>query len=184
MSEPAEPTRNEAVSGQEADAALANSEATAERDAEALAQRDAEAFARDRPPEGYRIYWSSSPFSSQHGPYYQRFEGRRSYRGFRVRHNHCNSAGILHGGMLVSFIDALMGLAVWRHMRIMPLTMRLTTDFISIARPGDWVEGMAEVTDDQDGVVFVGGKVSCGARTVLTAHGLFAQMKRHRSEPR
>lgn len=178
MSGPAQPTRGAADSGQHdhGDPSQENPETTTDR--------DREAFARDRPPDGYRIYWSSSPFSSQHGPYYQRFEGRRAYRGFRAREGHCNSAGILHGGMLVSFIDALMGLAVWRHMRIMPLTMRLTTDFVSIARPGDWVEGAAEVTDARDGVVFVSGKVSCGARTVLTAHGLFAQMKRHRSEPR
>jgi acyl-coenzyme A thioesterase PaaI-like protein len=151
---------------------------------ESTEERDAAAFARDRPPPGFRIYWSTSPFSGQHGPYYQRFEADRAIRGFRAAHKHCNSAGILHGGMLVSFVDALMGLAVWRRVRAMPLTMRLTTDFVSIARPGDWVEGVAWVTEVSDGIVFVRGEVGAGQRTVMTAHGLFATMARHAGVPR
>ncbi len=163
---------------------MSGPEAEGRETSESAEDRDAAAFARDRPPAGFRIYWSTSPFSGQHGPYYQRFEADRAIRGFRAAHKHCNSAGILHGGMLVSFIDALMGLVVWRRVRAMPLTMRLTTDFVSIARPGDWVEGAAWVTDVSDGVVFVRGEIGVGARTVMVAHGLFATMARHAGAPR
>jgi acyl-coenzyme A thioesterase PaaI-like protein len=130
------------------------------------------------PPEGYFPYESSGPFTIANGPFYQRIDGEWVWRGFRAQKRHCNSFGIVHGGMLMSFADGLLAHAAWHGARITPLTIRMTSDFISAARPGDWVEGRARVTRATRSVVFVSGDVLIGDRPAMTLNALFAARAR------
>ena len=106
------------------------------------------------PPEGFRPHLSGGEYSNHNGPFYQKLVGRENYRGFYVLERHCNSMGIAHGGVMVSFADALLGLSVFRKMREAPLTVRLTTDFLASAKLGEWVEGRGWVRSVVDGVVY------------------------------
>ncbi|MEP5323239.1 PaaI family thioesterase, partial [Marinobacter alexandrii] len=107
-----------------------------------------------------------------------KIDGYKNYRGFYVLDRHCNSMGIAHGGLLVSFADALLGLAVFRKTRGAPMTVRLTTDFMSTAKRGDWVEGQGSVTGLANDVVYVNALVYVAERTILTAQGIFRAQKR------
>jgi len=130
------------------------------------------------PPEGYTVYNSSGPFTISNGPFYERIDGEWVWRGFRAQKRHCNSFGIVHGGMMMAFADGLMAHAAWHGARITPLTIRMTSDFISSVRPGDWVEGKARVTRATRSVVFVSGEVMVGSRTVMNLAALFAARAR------
>jgi len=128
------------------------------------------------PPAGFVRSEMRGPFSSHNGPYFHKHEEDRFFHGLRVQKRHCNSHGILHGGMMSAFADGLLGTAVWRATRRRAVTVRLTTDFLAMARPGEWLEGTANVVRATKSVAFVEGTVYVGSRTVLTASGVFKLM--------
>ena len=130
------------------------------------------------PPAGFTPHLSAGGYSRHNGPFYQKLDGRDNYRGFYVLDRHCNSMGIAHGGLLVSFADALLGMAVYRVTRKAPLTVRLTTDFTASARRGDWVEGKGQVVEVSEDVIFVSAMIYVGETTVLAAQGLFKAQAR------
>ena len=53
-------------------------------------------------------------FSEQAGPFFQKIEAGRLYRGLRIAAKHTNRLGIAHGGLLLTFADTLLG-ATLRH---------------------------------------------------------------------
>ncbi|MCX2980460.1 PaaI family thioesterase [Halieaceae bacterium IMCC14734] len=131
------------------------------------------------PPAGFTPHLSAGGFSRHNGPFYQKLVGQENYRGFYVLERHCNSMGIAHGGLLVSFVDALLGLAVYRVTRQAPITVRLTTDFTASAKLGEWVEGKAHVIEVADDVIFVSALVYSGDTSVLAAQGVFKAQSRN-----
>ncbi len=130
------------------------------------------------PPAGFEPHLSAGGFSRHNGPFYQKIEGHDNYRGFYVLERHCNSMGIAHGGQLVSFVDALLGMAVYRVTRMAPITVRLTSDFVASAKRGDWVEGKGKVTRAGSTVIFASADLYVEERIVLTAQGVFKAQKR------
>ncbi len=132
--------------------------------------------------QGWEAYVSSSPFTGPHGQMYQRIDPDGACRrAFHARTIHCNAAGIVHGGMMLTFIDALMGLAVANSAQSTALTISLTTDFLSIARPGDWIAGQSRVTKLTRSIAFVEASAQIGSRPLLSAQGIFKLMRRRAS---
>lgn len=132
----------------------------------------------DDPPEGFRHYAVSGPYSTRNGPQYEYREENGIYRrGMRVRQRHCNGAGVVHGGCLMAFMDGVMGYTAWTAAKGPTLTIRMTSDFLSIARPGDWLEGQATITRATDSVVFLDGRLYVGKRDVFTAKAVFKVMR-------
>jgi acyl-coenzyme A thioesterase PaaI-like protein len=138
----------------------------------------AEASGYRLPPPGFEPHLSAGGYSRHNGPFYQKLDGHTNYRGFYVLERHCNSMGIAHGGLLVSFADALLGMAVYRVTRRAPITVRLTSDFIASAKQGDWVEGKGTVIKADATVIFVNATIYVADKTVLTAQGVFKAQKR------
>lgn len=128
---------------------------------------------------GWDSYTSASPFTAAHGRMYQKIDPDGTcWRAFRARSAHCNAAGIVHGGMLATFMDALMGMCVAQAAQRTALTIRLTTDFLSIARPGDWIEGHSRVAGSTRSVAFVTAEAFVASRPLITAQGVFKLMRR------
>ena len=135
----------------------------------------AEALADD-PPPGFRRYETRGAFTQANGPFYQRLGEGECWRGFRARARHCNSFGIVHGGMMMAFADGLLALAAHQATNAIPLTVRLTGDFVAAVRPGDWVEGHARAIARDGDLVHVAGEVFVAGAPVLTLGGLFRPM--------
>lgn len=127
----------------------------------------------DNPPEGFVFSETRGPFTSHNGPFFHKVTDDGFWHGFRARDHHLNGHGIVHGGLLMSFADGLMGTAVWRDSRTRAVTMRMTSDLLDMVRPGEWVEGTAKVTRAARSVAFVEAEVFCGRRKVMTASGVF-----------
>jgi len=125
-------------------------------------------------PEGYeQMNWSRG-FGRQIGPLYEkRGDGQAYTRAFRVEEHHTNGMGNCHGGMLMAFADTAFGHVVTMAYHRYWVTVRLLTDFVSAAHLGDWVEGAAEITGEEDGFITVSGKIWVGERTVMTGSGIF-----------
>ncbi|MDO8840254.1 MAG: PaaI family thioesterase [Parvibaculum sp.] len=134
----------------------------------------------DNPPDGFVPSTGRGPYTSHNGPFFHKVTDDGFVHGVRVRSRHCNSRGITHGGMLMAFADGLLGTAVWRATQTVALTVRMNSDFLSSARPGEWLEGTARVTRATRSVAFCEAELYVGARPVLKATGVFKLMRRHK----
>lgn len=138
-----------------------------------MAQSESAETAGLEVPSGYRQVPSSAPFGARNGPFFEKRDGERLWRGFRVLERHCNQGDIVHGGMLTTFADVVMGTAAWAGTGGPSVTVRMVVDFLAPARLGDWVEGSAELTRATKSLVFVDATLKVGRRTVLTASGVY-----------
>ena len=116
-------------------------------------------------------------FERHIGPLYQRAdepEGKACW-GFRAAAHHCNPYGMLHGGMLTSVADTMMGSLVFHALEGKPCaTISLTSDFIGAAKAGDWIEGRAEVLRMGRAVCFLRAEMRAGERLLMSASGAWA----------
>lgn len=123
------------------------------------------------PAEGYPAlvgpFWTRR---AEDGP-----DGGKRYRyAFLAEKRHANIGGVVHGGMLMSFADDVLGMTVWEAAGRKPCTtVQLNTHFISPARIGELVEGRAEVLRATRTVVFVRGMLLAGDRLVVSADGVW-----------
>lgn len=108
------------------------------------------------------------------GPFQAKREGDSWAYRFVAERRHINIGGVVHGGMLMSFMDDVLGLTVWGAAGRKPVTtVQLNTHFISPAREGDSVEGRAEVLRATRSVVFVRGALTVEGRIVAAADGVW-----------
>lgn len=115
-----------------------------------------------------------SGFGRAMGPWYEKADGGKVTLGLRAEERHINRLGIIHGGMMMAFADTLLS-EVGRRVTGKPsVTMRMTVDFISAAKLGDWIEGTGEVTRTTRNLVFVGARIWRGKHTLMTASGVFS----------
>lgn len=131
----------------------------------------------DAPPAGFVRSTFRGPFSTWNGPFYHRLDADGFAHGFRARPRHCNSHGIVHGGLLTAVLDGLLAAAIWQETQRRMVTIRLTSDFLSMARPGDWVEGAGRVTRAAREIAFAEGRIHVQGRDVLTGSGVFKLMR-------
>ncbi len=144
--------------------------------------------APDDAPEGFTTNPHSGPYSVRNGPIYHRdatadeLAARPDLapfvRGFRARTRHCNGAGIVHGGCLMSFADGVLGRSAWDAAQGPSLTIRMNSDILHMARPGDWVEGRGKVVRKTNSVVFVEAEITVEGRMIVSANGIFKIMRR------
>lgn len=135
----------------------------------------------DHPPEGYALAPRRGPFTTHNGPLYLKQEGEQLIQGLRLRDRHCNAVGIVHGGMLMTFVDGIMGVTCATRTKTLCVTVRMISDFLSPAKAGEWLEGRAEITKIEDGFVFCEGILTVGHRDVLKASAVFKLTRRQRS---
>ena len=130
------------------------------------------------PPAGFQPYHSSSPFTELSGPFFQRELPDGDFvRGSRVLDHHTNAAGFVHGGLLMTFVDTVMGQAVGRAIKGPALTIRMATNFLQPARLGQWVEGRGRVIRVTRQIIFATGDLTAGRRALVAAEGMFQRIR-------
>ncbi len=133
-------------------------------------------------PDGFDVCsMDDGDFGRAQGQLFWSHDRRRF--AFRVENRHRNENGVIHGGMLMTLADQVLGLTVVRALDNNPAaTVSLNCDFIDGARPGDLIEGEARVTRITRSLVFVQGSLHCGDRLLLTASGLWKRIRpQHRA---
>src|SRR4051812_14470417 len=136
-------------------------------------------------PEGHRLRWRVSippgfrelteaiGFAAANGPWFEKVEDGRLIRGFRPGPQHANAHGIVHGGMLATFLDSAMGSAVFHVLQRRCVTLRLSIDYLMPARLGDWLEAEAEVVGHDAQVAQVRGRLYGPRHDGLAGGGAF-----------
>lgn len=129
------------------------------------------------PPAGFVRSEGRGEFSSHNGPYFHRpIEGDRVEFALFILSRHTNGLGVLHGGMLASFLDGLLGGAVFKAVGRTGMTIHLSVDFLRMARRGEWLQGEARMTRATRDVAFAEGRAMVGVREVGRASGVFKLM--------
>ena len=128
-------------------------------------------------PPGFREITEASGFAAANGPWFEKVEGRRVWRGFLPGPQHANALGIVHGGMLAAFLDSTLGSVVWRAIDRRCVTLRLTLDYLSPARVGDWLEATGELVGQDEHMVHVRGRLYGPRHDVLAGLGDFALLR-------
>jgi uncharacterized protein (TIGR00369 family) len=120
---------------------------------------------------------SAGGFNLYAGPFWllSADEGAMSARyAFIVQPKHMNSAGSVHGGLLMTFADVAMS----RTARLTANgssynTISLTADFIGPGRLGDLIEAVVRVTRRTRTMVFQSADITAGERVLMVATGLW-----------
>lgn len=130
-------------------------------------------------PPGYRVMKGPGTFPEHIGPFYFKRDGEQYSYAFHALPHHANANGIIHGGMMVTFIDEIMGTDVWRAAGKKPCaTISLNCDFVAAVKPGDWVEARTTVVRRGVSVIFMRGELVVGDKIVLTADGIWKAIGR------
>ncbi|MEX0583651.1 MAG: PaaI family thioesterase, partial [Sneathiella sp.] len=125
-------------------------------------------------PEGFRPFPSRGLFTEKIGPLYLKTDGDNTVYGFLADESHTNGNGVVHGGMLLSFLDEVMGQNVWHAVdKKRCATITLNSDFVASAQPGDWIEARTKINRKGIAVVFVRGELLVGDKRILAADGIW-----------
>lgn len=97
------------------------------------------------PPEGYAPHYRKSGFTDPWDPLDSRMTDRQVSIGLYLGAPHCNSRGLVHGGLIASIADNAMGLSCGQSLKADGheagglVTVSLTTDFVGSAAVGAWL---------------------------------------------
>jgi acyl-coenzyme A thioesterase PaaI-like protein len=108
------------------------------------------------------------------GPFLARRAGEGWEYGFQPEQRHLNIGGVVHGGMLMSFMDDVLGMTVWETIGRKPVTtVQLNHHFIAPGKLGEMVIGRGEVLRATRSVVFIRGTLMSGDRVLVHADGVW-----------
>ena len=119
----------------------------------------------------------SGGFNQAAGPFWMRTDPVEV--GLIVEPRHCNShVGTVHGGVLMTFADIALGCALTQHMGHSGcFTVSLQTQFVTVARVGEFIRCQAEIVRAGNSMVFLRGLLQVGDRVVATADGVWKLIK-------
>jgi uncharacterized protein (TIGR00369 family) len=115
---------------------------------------------------------SRAGFNRHIGPLYQLHDPQAHRFAFVVENNHMNSAGTVHGGMLIALADVAMS----RTARLASnaatcRTVSLSCDFLAPGHLGDEVIATVRVTRLARTMVFLSAELAAAGRLLLVATG-------------
>ena len=123
----------------------------------------------EKVPDGFERHFRRSGLTDPWEPLYSRKRDDRVQMGLVLAKQHCNSRGLVHGGLIAALSDNAMGLscvvalaATGRDPGKGLVTVSLGTDYLGSAAIGDWLEIDPEP-------VKVGGSI-CFARAIVRAN--------------
>ncbi len=140
----------------------------------------------DNIPPGYELLRNQKGFSAHAGAMYVRKprDGHTLAFGFRAKAQHLNQGGVVHGGMMVTFLDHALGvLAHGAAGRKPSSTITLDCSFLAPGRLGDWIECTAEIGRVTSSLVFIEGKLTANGRIIMQAKGIWKILDRWLGEP-
>ena len=128
---------------------------------------------RPPPPKGFQPFPDQGGFPGLCGPvHYRRLDDGRFLNGFQARAVHDNTNGIIHGGVLFTFADDIIGRAASGISRRYATTITMNVEYLSAGPLDTWIEGTTEVSHMDESFAFIRARVFCGEQTILTADGV------------
>jgi len=131
------------------------------------------------PPPGYGDAGPSGPFLTENGPLFLKFEeGPFTEQCFFVRKRHVNTKGMLHGGMIATFMDSVLARTVLAGAEGQFVTVHLATSFLAVAKQGEWVYGEGRVVRATPDLIFADARAYVDSKDIARATGIFKVLRR------
>ena len=129
-------------------------------------------------PSDYQVYEYDDPFEDHVGPLgYKVVDGMITF-AFLADARHRNTAGTVHGGMLMTFADfALCLTATWDQPGEKCVTVSCNSEFVAPGRPGDLIEASGEVVRRTKSLTFVRGQVYADDRILLNYSAIVKRIR-------
>lgn len=113
-------------------------------------------------------------FTGTVGPMWTRRANDVREVGITIEARHGNHIGNAHGGLLMTLADNALGFAVMEAVGPLAMaTVQLQIQFITAARPGEFIVCRPEIIRHARTLVFLRGLLSVGARTVASVDGIW-----------
>lgn len=126
---------------------------------------------------GWKQRSGQGPFTQQVGPMWVKRETEGpdgSAYALLAEERHTNSRGVVHGGMLMTLADHVLGWIVWDAVDRAPCaTVSLNSQFIAAVKPGDFVEMRGRIVRKTRSLIFIQGTATVDGKPVLTAEGIW-----------
>lgn len=132
---------------------------------------------RDLGAEGWTAI-DGGTFGDFVGPFWRRVVDGRSQYGFVADERHANHRNIVHGGMIMTFADYVVGMAgAELAADIHQVTIQLDVQFVSAAEIGELLVGHSEVLRATSSLVFLRGTIEANGRVVATGTGIWKRVR-------
>lgn len=127
------------------------------------------------PPPGYRAMPLGDPFEAHVGPLFEKTDADGAlWYAFVLDERHANLRGVAHGGMLMTFADAVLGSAAWTATARQPcVTLSQESNFLRAVRVGDVVECAPRLVHKGSAIVCVEATLLVRGEAVMTARSLW-----------
>ncbi len=130
-------------------------------------------------PEAYEVSDPDDPHETLTGLFYQRKGGPIGEVYLFAERKHCNTGGLVHGGLLMTMADLALcaacrdGLVGER-----AITVSLNAEFLASGKEGDFIAAKAELTRRGKTMAFARCVISAGDRDLMTASAVTRRVPR------
>ena len=122
------------------------------------------------PLPGYTIYDPDDPFETMTGPFFwSGLDNETPSIVCQVAEKHCNTHGIVHGGLMMTMIDLALVVTAKKTPGDRFVTVSLNSEFVASGHFGDLIEAQGELVRRTRSMAFTRGQVTCGDRVLLIA---------------
>ena len=127
------------------------------------------------PPDGFAPHFRRSPVTDPWEPLFSRKVDGVVQIGIWLREAHCNSRGLLHGGVIAALADNAMGLSCGVSLPSVQglLTISLTVDYVGSAKIGQWLQVEPRVLKTGRSMGFADALVTADRATIARASATF-----------
>jgi uncharacterized protein (TIGR00369 family) len=123
------------------------------------------------------------PLETSVGPFYFRDEADGATRcAVLPQKRHCNAAGVIHGGFLMTFADFALFAIARRKLHGHAVTVSLHSDFLAAAFPDSRIEASGQIVRTTRTLVFVRGLMEQGGKTIFMFSGIIKKLPRPHAE--
>lgn len=131
-------------------------------------------------PEGFQRHFRRSGLTDPWEPIYSRKTPDNLQLGLILAEAHCNSRGLVHGGLIAALADNAMGLScagaligAGRDVKKGLVTISLSVDYCGAGRLGEWLQIDPEVTRVGGSIAFSRGIITSSEAVIASANATF-----------
>jgi len=126
------------------------------------------------PPAGFVRHDRKSAVTDPWEPLFARRGADGVQLGVRIEAAHCNSRGMLHGGVIAALADNAMGLTVVAGTDARSaLTVNLALDYVGAAQRGQWLQVEPRLIGAGRTIGFADALITADGETVARANATF-----------
>jgi uncharacterized protein (TIGR00369 family) len=127
-------------------------------------------------PDGFAPHTRSSPVTAPWEPLYSRVTADACILGLVVATPHCNSRGLLHGGVIAALADNAMGLSVSRRYDppVAASTVNLAIDYLGMAKIGQWLDVTTQFIKTGKTLAFASCLVHADGKPIARGNATFS----------